>query len=68
MLVHVLLLVEAQTSVKRFFLIQKSQTCCEGVDKASISLPTIGWTLGSSLSRCFASEPIQMTMLCLTES
>ena len=43
-------------------------TCCEGVDNASISLPTIGFTLGSDLSRCLASEPIRITTLCLTAS
>jgi len=36
-------------------------TCCDGVDKASISFPTIGFTLRSSRSKCLAREPIRIT-------
>ncbi len=43
-------------------------TCCDGVDNVSMSLATIGLTLGSSLSRCLARDPMRITTLCLTAS
>lgn len=44
------------------------QTSCDGVDKAAINCPTIGFTLGFSLSKCLAKDPIKMTILCRTAS
>lgn len=43
-------------------------TCCDGVAKASISFPTIGFTLRSSRSKCLAREPIRITTDCRTAS
>ncbi|KAH3887181.1 hypothetical protein DPMN_011197 [Dreissena polymorpha] len=49
-------------------LMLKVVTSCEGVERADISWATIGFTLGLSLSRCLASEPMRITILWRTAS
>ncbi|RNA00156.1 hypothetical protein BpHYR1_008587 [Brachionus plicatilis] len=45
-----------------------SCTCCDGVCRALTSLPMMGATFESSLSKCLAKVPIEMMTLCLTAS